>query len=84
MKIEISGDTENNRDQNLDPYVERKGAPNGKTDVKPAAILLPAPGRNCIYAHQDISLTKLDRFPSVYQSICSGMLRKMHCNGIYF
>ena len=65
MKIEISGDTENHRDQSLNLYDKRKLVPNGKTSVKPTAILFPASGRNSIYAHQDVSLTKLDRFPSV-------------------
>ena len=58
--------------------------PNRKTDIQPTAVFLPTFSGNAIGTKEDIRLTQLYGFPTVYECISGCMPGEMHRNGIYF
>ena len=83
IQIKIRGDPD---DAAGSVHVQRDmrfGKPNCKTGVQPTAIFLPTFSGNAVGTKEDICLTQLYRFPTVYERISGRMPGEMHCNWIY-
>ena len=59
------------------------GKPNRKPDVQPTPVFLPTFSRDAVGTKEDIRLTQLHGFPTVYERVGGRMPREMHRNWIY-
>lgn len=56
--------------------------PDGQANIQPASIFLPAPRRDGVDSHEDVSLAELDRLPSIDQRRRRSVLREVHRDGV--
>lgn len=84
IQIKIRGDPGDAAGLAHPPRDTRFDKPDCKTDIQPTAIFLPPFSGNAIGTKEDICLTQLDRFPTVYERIGSRMAGEVHRNWIYF